>query len=85
MDLQCVRRASPALDIAYLVGSSTNYDLRQSKKEEILRYYHKFFTREVERLGYNGDLYTYENLEQDFERARVWGVMMSYIHGIVST
>ena len=84
LDLQIVRRARPAIDIAYILCSSTHYDLRHNNREEILSFYHSHLTNELKRLGYSESLHTYEAFREDFEEARAWGIMMGSMHGIVS-
>ena len=69
----------PSVDLVYFFGSSTDAAFRKEHKEVLLKIYHENLTAELEIFGYK-DLYSYDDLLQDFEDTWAFGFVMSCLH-----
>lgn len=84
IDLQLVRRARPAVDLVYLLGSSTTPEFREGHMEEVLTFYHETLTGLLGKFGYSPELYTYAQLKKDFDECFIFGFVMSTMHSMVT-
>lgn len=83
LDWQICRYASPALDIAYFLCSSTDKRLRDAHLDELLRLYHANAARMIEQVCGTaaGDTpaFTFEQLHAELREYGRYGVLMAPI------
>jgi len=73
IDFQIASYASPALDLAFFLDSSTTGELRRMHLPHILTMYHTIFIHTLESLGVSVD-FSYEDLLEDFRKAKLHGL-----------
>lgn len=74
VDLQICSYNSPALDLHYFIVSSVQRDLRLTKLDHILQYYHGELVNNLRILGYKRDMPTLLQLQKDFLATGLFGV-----------
>ncbi|XP_078693855.1 uncharacterized protein LOC144923327 [Branchiostoma floridae x Branchiostoma belcheri] len=75
VDWQCVCRASPSSDLAFLLLSSTDRSLRQRHVNEILADYHGVLTTTIQKYGLALPGYSLDKLREDYLAERVSGLI----------
>ncbi len=72
------------VDICYLLGSSTSPEQREEHLDEWLKLYWTSLDTNLVRLGYPGNLYTYEEMMRNFKQNFLFGVVVGALHAMVS-
>lgn len=78
LDFQVCFYGSPALDLNYFLFSCVKLDIRLSKLNYFIRYYHEKLVDNLALLGYGKALPTLKKLQYDFYDRMVYG--MSFIN-----
>lgn len=69
LDWQVMRYISPAIDLLYIIFSSTDKKLRDQEYENLLKLYHDSVSKMIKLLGSNpDDLFTFDNLKVELKR-----------------
>ncbi len=84
IDLQLAKYAKPAVDLVYFFGSSTSYKFRENHLDSLLRLYHSTLHKELKEFGYTTELYTFQQLLDDFQDCWPFGFTLSCAHIAVS-
>ena len=79
IDLQLMKYTRPTVDLAYFFGSSTDATFRKKHLPSLLKTYHETLTSELKTLGYE-NLYSFQDLLEDFEDTWGFGFVMSCLH-----
>ena len=74
-----IKYTRPSVDLVYFFGSSTDAAFRKKYKESLLRIYHENLTAELKIFGYE-NLYSFDDLLNDFEDTWGFGFVMSCLH-----
>lgn len=80
LDLQLMKYTRPTVDLAYFFGSSSLASFRQEHLNSLLKVYHEKLTEELQIFGYSKDLYTFQDLLDDFEDTWAFGFIVSCLH-----
>ncbi|XP_035692875.1 uncharacterized protein LOC118427285 [Branchiostoma floridae] len=75
VDWQCVRRASPTSDLAFLLLSSTDRTLRHQHIDNILAHYYSVLTETVKKCGLELSPYSLDMLRAEYHSERVSGLI----------
>jgi Predicted aminoglycoside phosphotransferase len=75
IDFQLARFSSPSLDLQYFLCTSTNDEVRFQQRDHILRVYHAELRDTLEALNLDPDLYTLEQLKEEFEEKEMFGLL----------
>ena len=79
LDLQLMKYTRPTLDLTYFFGSSTFAPFRSKHLETLLKHYHDKLSQELKVFGYE-NVYSFEDLCQDYEDNWVFGFICSFLH-----
>lgn len=74
VDLQVVRKVSPALDLNYFLYSSFNGPVRQQNLEEFLKVYHDAFCHVMSTGGF-GQPFSIDQLRAEFRGKMLFGCL----------
>lgn len=78
IDWQLSRYASPVLDLAYNIYTSSDKDLRDNHLERLLDQYYKTFSEFVQRLGSRPEqLFPHEEFQKQWKAFGKFGMLMS--------
>jgi hypothetical protein len=81
LDFQWTRLSSPSIELAFLILTSTEPELRQVHLKEWLKIYHCQFTSDLKAFGFDSNIiYPMETFEQDFEAFYEYGLKHSPQH-----
>ena len=82
LDFQLCRRARPAIDLVYCLGSSTSPETREEHLEELLQFYHDKLTEILDKYGYK-DCYSLSDFKKDFHDCYIFGFVLGTSHAQV--
>ncbi len=83
VDLQLVRYSTPALDLAYFLGSSTSPEYREKELDKLLEHYHSCLTGHLKRhFGpeAGSTVYPFDAFAKDFKECFIWAWCVSGTH-----
>ena len=83
LDLQLSRLARPSIDLAYFFGSSLSPQLRHEEGDRLMKLYHTTLVKKLVGLGYPEDLYTFQDLKDDYKECLPFKHIMSIMHAMV--
>ncbi|GFG33031.1 hypothetical protein Cfor_07428 [Coptotermes formosanus] len=75
IDFQLARFSSPALDLQYFLCSSTNDEVRFTKRGHLLSEYHAELRDTLGALELDPDQFTLEQLKEEFEEKEMFGLI----------
>lgn len=78
VDFQMCLYNSPMLDLQYFIYSSLQQEIRMTRVDHIIAYYHKQLVSNLKLLGYSKKLPTLLDLHKDFLELGLYGVMTSF-------
>ena len=85
LDFQCVRMTSPAVDLAYLLVTGTQPELRTKFEKAWLKIYHEQLAKELEAFGHSAhEVYPFEKLTEDYDGIYDYAFSFSLLHSGVS-
>ncbi|XP_073829802.1 uncharacterized protein [Musca autumnalis] len=77
IDYQLPKYGSPAQDLYYFILSSANYDLKLSKFDYFIRYYHDNLQKNLKLLKYSKKVPTLRDIHITLFRRGIWGLFSS--------
>lgn len=81
LDFQCCRVSTPAIDLVYTILTGAAGPLRKNHFESLLQLYYRTFAADLKTFGYNPDeVYTYQNLKDDYAHVFPYGVAWAVQH-----
>ena len=84
LDFQCVRMTSPAVDLAYLLVTGTQPELRTKFEKAWLKIYHEQLVKELEAFGHSAyEVYPFEKLTEDYDGIYDYAFSFSLMHSDV--
>ncbi|CAL4123873.1 unnamed protein product, partial [Meganyctiphanes norvegica] len=75
LDWQLCHWNTPAVDLQYLIYSTTSREFRKEHLEDILKFYHSSFVEATVKLRVEGLKWTYEDFKGDFNRMALYGLI----------
>ena len=66
---------NPAIDLSYILVMSLTPEFRKEKEDHFLRFYHYKLIGYLEKLGIGPDVYTLEQLRQDYQDRFIVGLL----------
>ena len=85
LDFQVVRRARPAIDLAYFFCSSTTTEFRKRHLDELLRFYYDLLNAELTRLGHDAEsVFPFSRLISDFDECFIFGYGKGQMHAMLA-
>lgn len=74
VDFQLCHYNSPMLDLHYFIYTSTRHDVKLTKVDHILHFYHQQLVASLKKLGYSAKVPTLLQLQKDFLELGLFGV-----------
>lgn len=78
VDFQMCHYGTPMLDLAYFIYSSTQHELKMTKVDHMLQFYHQQLVASLRKLGYKQRLPTLLDFQRDFLEVGDYAVMTSF-------
>jgi len=79
LDFQISRVSSRTLDLGYFLHTSPQIPIVNDRMEELLLIYHNEFTRFTKMMGYENKELTFDQLLEEFQEFRLYGVGMGIL------
>ncbi|CAG7835049.1 unnamed protein product [Allacma fusca] len=79
LDFQISRASSRTIDLNYFIYSSLPMKDLNTRENSLLRLYHDTFTHFAAKLGYSNEELTFENLLQEMDEFRPYGIIMGLL------
>ena len=71
------------MDLVYFFSASTTPAFRETHLKEYLTFYHDTLIKRLEAFGYSSDVYTFNQLVEDYDSHYSYGYCMGQVHVLV--
>lgn len=78
VDFQMCNINTPMLDLQYFIYSSLQQEIRMTKVDDIIAYYHKELVTNLTKLGYKKKIPTLFEMHRDFQAMGRYGMMTAF-------